>query len=261
VRKLSLLSTAAAVLMSAGVASAQHVKDDSGGNPPAAHQNGPSDRSAPNTGTADRKGSETTGQSNHESSEGESSGRPSQSLKPGAEQRSQRKPPGTTGQAPKAEDQEKQGGMKSSSDPNKERQSGSSSTLKNQSETNRGASTDAKTQNNTQGSSSARSNETATDRSTTDRSTTGQGAAAGSVKLSTEQRTKITSVIKQQRVEHLNVSVRVGTPIPESVHLHPLPVEVVNVYPEWRGYDYILVEDQIVVVDPRTHEIVAVLEA
>ena len=93
--------------------------------------------------------------------------------------------------------------------------------------------------------------------------TTGQGAAAGSAKLSTEQRTKITSIIKQRKVEptKLSVSVSVGTRVPASVHLYPLPVEVVAVYPAWRGFEYILVGDQIVVINPRTHEIVAVLEA
>jgi hypothetical protein len=40
-----------------------------------------------------------------------------------------------------------------------------------------------------------------------------------------------------------------------------VPVQVVEVYPEWRGFNYILVGDQIIVVDPRTHEIVAILEA
>jgi hypothetical protein len=35
----------------------------------------------------------------------------------------------------------------------------------------------------------------------------------------------------------------------------------VHIYPQWRGYDYFLVGDQIIVVDPRTHEIVAVLDA
>ena len=93
--------------------------------------------------------------------------------------------------------------------------------------------------------------------------TTGQGAASGSAKLSTEQRTKITTIFKQHKVEQtkLNVSVSVGTRIPVSVHLYPVPVQVVEVYPEWRGFNYILVGDQIIVVDPRTHEIVAILEA
>ena len=95
------------------------------------------------------------------------------------------------------------------------------------------------------------------------RATTGQGAAAGSAKLSTEQRTKITTVIRQHKVEpaHLNVSVSVGTRIPTNVHVYPLPVEVIAVYPDWRGYDYILVGDQIVIINPRTHEIVAIVEA
>ena len=92
--------------------------------------------------------------------------------------------------------------------------------------------------------------------------TTGQGAA-GSAKLSTEQRTKISSIIQQRKVAStkLSVSVSVGTRVPASVHLYPLPVEVVEVYPAWRGYEYILVGDQIVVINPRTHEIVAVIEA
>ena len=81
--------------------------------------------------------------------------------------------------------------------------------------------------------------------------------------LSTEQRTKINTIIRQNKVEpaHLNVSVRVGTRVPESVRFYPLPAEVFVVYPEWRGYDYILVGDQILVINPRTHEIVAILEA
>jgi hypothetical protein len=96
--------------------------------------------------------------------------------------------------------------------------------------------------------------------------TTGQGSAAGVAKLSTEQRTKITTVFKSQKVERiepskLNISISVGTRVPSTVHYHPIPQEVIVIYPEWRGYDYIMVGDQIVVVDPRSHEIVAILEA
>ena len=42
---------------------------------------------------------------------------------------------------------------------------------------------------------------------------------------------------------------------------HQIPQQVIVIYPEWRGFDYILVGDQIVVLDPRTHEIVAILDA
>jgi hypothetical protein len=62
-------------------------------------------------------------------------------------------------------------------------------------------------------------------------------------------------------VEHVNFAISVGTRVPRDVRFHALPTEVVTVYPEWRGYEFILVGDQVVVVDPRTFEIVAVLDA
>ncbi|UFZ05427.1 DUF1236 domain-containing protein [Bradyrhizobium ontarionense] len=96
-----------------------------------------------------------------------------------------------------------------------------------------------------------------------DRSQTTTGQAGAGAKLSTEQRTKISTVIRSQRVEpvtNVNFNISVGTRVPREVHFHPLPAEVVTVYPEWRGYDFILVRDQILVIDPRSHEIVAVLD-
>jgi len=92
--------------------------------------------------------------------------------------------------------------------------------------------------------------------------TTGQAGAGA--KLSTEQRTKITTVIKEQHVQpvtNVNFSISVGTRVPRSgVTFHPLPVEIVTFYPQWRGYEYILVRDQILVIDPRTGEIVDVID-
>ena len=92
--------------------------------------------------------------------------------------------------------------------------------------------------------------------------TTGQAGAAA--KLSTEQRTRITSVIREQHVQPLanvNFSIAVGTRVPRDVRFYPLPREVVTIYPEWRGYEFVLVNGQIIVIDPRTFEIVAILEA
>jgi hypothetical protein len=95
-------------------------------------------------------------------------------------------------------------------------------------------------------------------------STTTTGQAGAGAKLSTEQRTQITSVIKEQRVSpvtNVNFSISVGTRVPRDVTFHALPSRVVTIYPEWRSYKYILVREQIVIVDPNTYEIVAVLEA
>ncbi|MBS0533209.1 MAG: DUF1236 domain-containing protein [Proteobacteria bacterium] len=114
------------------------------------------------------------------------------------------------------------------------------------------------------GSTDAHANDAKSNSNTAGKtSTTGQGAAGAHANLTTEQRTKITSVIKQHKVEpvKLNVEVRVGTRIPQTVHYYPLPVEVVTIYPQWRGFDYIIVGDTIVVIDPGTREIVAVLDA
>ncbi|MGL5167332.1 MAG: DUF1236 domain-containing protein [Afipia sp.] len=92
--------------------------------------------------------------------------------------------------------------------------------------------------------------------------TTGQAGAGA--KLSGEQRTTIrTSITKQniKPVTNINFSINVGTRVPRTVGFHPLPAEVVTIYPDWRGYEFFLVNDQIIVVNPRTLEIVAVLDA
>ena len=71
-------------------------------------------------------------------------------------------------------------------------------------------------------------------------------------------------MIRDQHVAPLNTvnfSIAVGSRVPRDVTFHRLPAEIVTIYPEWRGYEFFLVRDQIVVVDPRTLEIVAVLDA
>jgi hypothetical protein len=87
--------------------------------------------------------------------------------------------------------------------------------------------------------------------------------ASAPAKLSSEQRTKITTVIKEKHVQpaRVNFDIRVGAAVPRSVHLTTLPPEVIEVYPAWRGYEFILVADEIVIIDPNTLHVVAVLPA
>jgi hypothetical protein len=108
-----------------------------------------------------------------------------------------------------------------------------------------------------------RNNMNAETKSTTERSQTTVGLAGAGAKLSTEQRTRITTVIREQHaapVNSVNFTIAVGTRVPREVAFHRLPTEIVTIYPEWRGYEYILVGDQILVIDPRSREIVAVLD-
>jgi hypothetical protein len=97
--------------------------------------------------------------------------------------------------------------------------------------------------------------------------TTGQGAAGGcaAVTLTPENRTWIHEVFVKERsaprVDRVDFNVSVGTRVPRSVHFVPVPRNIVEIEPSWRGYDYFLVGDQIVIVDPRSMEIVAVVDA
>ena len=61
-----------------------------------------------------------------------------------------------------------------------------------------------------------------------------------------------------QRELHVSRSVR---PYRETSGASPLPATVIEVYPAWRGYEFILVEDEILIIDPATLRIVAILEA
>lgn len=94
--------------------------------------------------------------------------------------------------------------------------------------------------------------------------TTGQGAAGTSASLTGDQRTKISASIKQQNVApvtNVNFSVAIGTAVPREIRRAPLPVTVLEVYPAWRGYEFIMVGSDIVIIDPATLRIVAILEA
>jgi hypothetical protein len=39
-----------------------------------------------------------------------------------------------------------------------------------------------------------------------------------------------------------------------------VPPTLVEIYPQWRGYLYFIYEDEIIIVHPKTHRIVAVIE-
>jgi hypothetical protein len=43
------------------------------------------------------------------------------------------------------------------------------------------------------------------------------------------------------------------------MRLHRLPPEIVSIEPEYRNYEYVTTEEEIVIVDPRSHRIVSTL--
>jgi Protein of unknown function (DUF1236) len=99
--------------------------------------------------------------------------------------------------------------------------------------------------------------------SASDSKTTGNAATSATAAPPAEKRTQITSAIKQEKVEevtNVNFNVSVGTTVPASVHYYPMPSHIVEIYPEWRGYDFILVHGKYIVLRPHTHEIVYIIE-
>jgi hypothetical protein len=101
------------------------------------------------------------------------------------------------------------------------------------------------------------------------RTTTGQGAAPNkgnvSVNITPEKRTQMHQVFTKERsaprVDRVDFDLAVGTAVPRSVHFVSVPSTIVAIEPSWRGYDYFMVGEQIVIVDPRSTEIVAIIDA
>lgn len=83
-----------------------------------------------------------------------------------------------------------------------------------------------------------------------------------SVNINDQQRTRISASISHLNVQPLtnvNFSLSVGTVVPRDIRLQPLPAEVVEIVPQYRGYDFVLVKDEIVIIEPSTYKIVTVL--
>jgi len=83
------------------------------------------------------------------------------------------------------------------------------------------------------------------------------------VTLNTEQKTKIRETVinasNAPRVTNVNFAVNVGTVVPSTVRFAPVPSMLVEINPSWRSYEYFIVSEQIIIVDPRTKRIIAVL--
>jgi hypothetical protein len=84
------------------------------------------------------------------------------------------------------------------------------------------------------------------------------------VPMSTEQTVRFRETLKGEKAERLTgvqFSIAIGEEVPRSVHFHRLPARIVEYAPQYRDFDYILVGDDILIVDPSTHRIVAVISA
>jgi hypothetical protein len=89
-----------------------------------------------------------------------------------------------------------------------------------------------------------------------------QARSDGNATLTSEQRTKIQQTVlagnNVPRVDNVNFAVNVGGSVPRSVRVVDVPPTLIEIDPQWRGHQYFVVHDDIVIVD-RSRRIVATL--
>jgi len=93
---------------------------------------------------------------------------------------------------------------------------------------------------------------------------TDQGSTASITNVTVEQKTQITQVIKQTRIEpvsNVDFDISVGIEIPRhKIRLHRLPARIVKIVPAYETYEYfVLADGRIVIVDPDTLKVVLIL--
>lgn len=108
------------------------------------------------------------------------------------------------------------------------------------------------------------------DRSTTERGDRERGDRTRSetnvnVEINEQQRSRIRDVVVSRRniprVSNVNFDIRVGTVVPRTVRFVTVPEEIVTIYPRFRRHRIVIVGDEILIIDPVTFRIVAVLPA
>jgi Protein of unknown function (DUF1236) len=207
-----------------------------------------------------KKGSETTGMKGAESEKGQpgASGKSAQDNAPGQKSKSMSSETETKG----GKDMKAEGRDKSREDKtgqttqSREGQTGQTTQSREGQTT---QSREGQTGQTTQSREGQSQGQTKTDRS----QTTGAAATSATAAPPAEKRTQIVSAIKSEKVEEVrdvNFNLSVGTAVPTSVRFHPLPQRIVEIYPEWRGYQFILVHGKYVIIRPETHEIVYIIE-
>ena len=90
----------------------------------------------------------------------------------------------------------------------------------------------------------------------------GNATAVGKVQISSTTATRISEAListAPATSQNINVAVNIGAPLPGEVELLPLPPAVVSLVPEYQGYEYVVVNDQVAIVQPSTRVVVEII--
>src|SRR6266511_82260 len=85
----------------------------------------------------------------------------------------------------------------------------------------------------------------------------GVSAALKEDVLSFDQKVKISKLVAKQTAPLTNpsFSVAIDGVVPSEIQLHPLPSDAEELAPQLRGFGYIVVEELVAIVDPRTRKV------
>jgi len=88
----------------------------------------------------------------------------------------------------------------------------------------------------------------------------GKVEVTGSLKIAPDKAERVhDTLFRTGERSDIDVTVNIGTPLPERVRPRPLPTTIVEIAPEYRGYDYVIVREEIVIVEPKTRRVVEVI--
>jgi hypothetical protein len=86
--------------------------------------------------------------------------------------------------------------------------------------------------------------------------------AAAADSLSLDQQTKLADLLTRlaQPVTNVKFPLAIDSAVPAEVEVRPLPSQAETIVPQFRGFGYVIIEEQIAIVDQPGRRIVAVIQ-
>jgi len=84
-----------------------------------------------------------------------------------------------------------------------------------------------------------------------------------SATVNDDQRRQVVDQLRRDRAatsQNLNIQVNVGTRLPQNVQARRLPSDIVRIMPQYRDYEYTVIDNRVAIVDPRGREVVEILD-
>lgn len=88
---------------------------------------------------------------------------------------------------------------------------------------------------------------------------------AANVELQGEKKDRVRTAFRDRsdvkERTNVDIDISIGRRMPHDWHYYPVPTAVIAIVPEYRGYDYVYVDDRYVIVEPDTYDVVAIIDS